>query len=117
MFNSLLLIITVTLSVVLNAQHTVSGTVRVKGERHGWPGINILEKGTEHGTVTDSLGNFSFTVSDGNDTLYISFVGLRSTEVPLRGRHEVMINTKIDCNVDFFDSQAIDVYLSSGVVN
>ncbi|MBN2612000.1 MAG: TonB-dependent receptor [Bacteroidales bacterium] len=45
------------------------------------PGVNIIEKGTQNGTVTDLSGNFSITVSGSEAVLTISSVGYLAEEV------------------------------------
>ena len=64
---------------------TVSGKVTTDtGEP--LPGVNVLEKGTSNGTVTDAAGKYSLSVTDGNVTLIFSFIGYESQEVALSGR-------------------------------
>lgn len=96
-------------------QYKVTGSVIVKGEH--LPGINVVEKGTQNGTTTDPDGNFELTVSDPNAILVASFVGMLTREAPLEGKQHIIIETKWDCIVDFFDAQHVQVYFSSGVVN
>jgi hypothetical protein len=55
-------------------------------------------------------------VSDPNATLVVSFIGLITQEIPLKGRGEVAITMKYDCNKCFFDSQELTIYSSSGVL-
>ena len=59
------------------AQSTVSGKVTSSDDGSALPGVNILEKGTSNGTVSDSDGNFTISVG-ANATLILSFVGFTS---------------------------------------
>ncbi|MCU0421000.1 MAG: SusC/RagA family TonB-linked outer membrane protein, partial [Cyclobacteriaceae bacterium] len=61
---------------------TVTGKVTSADDGSGIPGVNILEKGTSNGTVSDVDGNYSITVGD-NATLVFSFVGYITQEVPV----------------------------------
>ncbi len=61
-------------------QKTVSGKVTSSDDGLAMPGVNILEKGTTNGTVTDSNGEFKIEVS-ANSTLTFSFVGYATQEV------------------------------------
>src|SRR5579864_7958244 len=61
-------------------QKTVSGKVTSSDDGSALPGVNILEKGTSNGTVSDSDGNFTISVGS-NATLVLSFVGFTSQEV------------------------------------
>jgi TonB-linked SusC/RagA family outer membrane protein len=56
------------------------------------PGVNILEKGTTNGTITDTDGNFSLTVTDENAILVFSFMGFLSEEVSVAGKSFIDIS-------------------------
>lgn len=45
------------------------------------PGVNILIKGTQRGTISDSEGRFRLELNDGENTLLFSFVGYKTKEV------------------------------------
>jgi TonB-linked SusC/RagA family outer membrane protein len=68
-----------------NAQHTVQGKIT---DENGDPliGVNVVEKGTMTGTVTNVDGNYEITVSGPNATLNMSFVGYLQEEVAVDGR-------------------------------
>jgi TonB-linked SusC/RagA family outer membrane protein len=76
----LLLFLFLTSFSMLNAQVTVTGTVTGQEDDVPIPGVNIVEKGTNNGTITTADGTYSITVSPGAVLLY-SFVGLISQEV------------------------------------
>ena len=61
---------------------TVTGRVVSKDDNSPLPGVNISEKGTLNGTVTDSDGNFSIKTSD-EATLIFSVIGYKTQEVQL----------------------------------
>jgi TonB-dependent starch-binding outer membrane protein SusC len=50
------------------------------------PGVSIIVKGTTTGTVTDVDGNFSLTLPENAEVLAFSFVGMKTQEIPIRGR-------------------------------
>ena len=64
---------------------TVSGVVK---DDTGEPGIGagVLVKGTTSGTRTDVEGHFSFRADDLNGTLVVSFVGMETQEIPMKGK-------------------------------
>lgn len=66
----------------------VSGTVR-DAAGHSMPGVNVLQKGTTHGTTTDADGRYSFFVAEADAVLIFSFIGYVSQEVALNGRSVV----------------------------
>ena len=57
------------------------------------PGVNILEKGTSNGVVTDFDGNYVITVQE-NATLVFSYVGFNTQEVKVSGRTTVNVTLK-----------------------
>lgn len=55
------------------------------------PGANIVEVGTQTGTVTDVDGEFSLTVSGSDVQLRISFVSYQPVVIDLAGRNEITV--------------------------
>ncbi len=45
------------------------------------PAVNILEKGTSNGTITDVNGNFNIELSGQSNTLIFSFIGYQNYEI------------------------------------
>lgn len=60
---------------------TVSGRVTSGDDGAPIPGVNVLEKGTSNGTVTDSDGRFSIQVNNAGAVLVFSFVGYTTAEM------------------------------------
>jgi TonB-dependent starch-binding outer membrane protein SusC len=63
-------------------QRTITGTVTDQ-EGLVLPGVTIVEKGTVNGTVTNTDGKYSITVSQGAQALIFTFVGMKSQEIAL----------------------------------
>lgn len=72
-----------------NAQQiSVSGNITdPSGE--SVPGVNILEKNTSNGTVSDMDGNYELTVSSSEAILVFSFIGFETQEVNVNGRSQI----------------------------
>ena len=64
---------------------TVSGVVK---DDTGEPviGAGVLVKGTTLGSITDIDGHFSFRADDLNGVLVVSFVGMETQEIPMKGK-------------------------------
>lgn len=64
---------------------TVSGGVK---DDTGEPviGAGVLVKGTTLGTITDIDGHFPFRADDLNGVLVVSFVGMETQEIPMKGK-------------------------------
>lgn len=56
----------------------VSGTVLDKSSVP-LPGVNVIEKGTNNGAVTDFDGNYSISVNEGS-TIVFTFIGMKTAE-------------------------------------
>jgi len=50
------------------------------------PGATVMVKGTTIGTVTDADGNFILRIPSDAQTLQVSFVGMKTQEIPIAGR-------------------------------
>ncbi|MFB6343227.1 SusC/RagA family TonB-linked outer membrane protein [Saccharicrinis sp. FJH62] len=87
-------------SLFLIAGSVFAQTVQVNGKVEeengiGIPGATVMEKGTEHGTITDFDGNFSIEVNE-NATLVFSFIGKVSQEINVKGKREINVILKDD---------------------
>lgn len=71
---------------VLAQDRVVSGKVSSKEDGTALPGVNVLVKGTTNGTVTDSDGRYSLTVSGTGGILVFSFIGFTSEEIEIGER-------------------------------
>jgi TonB-dependent starch-binding outer membrane protein SusC len=76
-------------------QRTISGIVTDEKDG-GLPGVNILEKGTTNGTVTDAYGQFRLTVNNPNAVLVFSFIGYVREEVALTNSETLSIQLTPD---------------------
>lgn len=77
---------------------TVTGQV-IDGENGGLlPGVNVIEKGTSNGTITDFDGNYSITVSNPNAVLVFSYVGFLTYEVNVNGKSVINATLNVDAN-------------------
>lgn len=58
----------------------------------GFPGVNIVVKGTAVGTTTDVEGRYAIDVPDGSTTLVFSFVGYMSQEIEVGSRSVIDVS-------------------------
>lgn len=90
--SSIALFLLMCISFVLTAQDqiTIKGVVL---DQEGLPLIaaNVLETGTQNGTVTNFDGEFELLVSSDAESIKISYIGFQSKVVPLEGRTEFEI--------------------------
>ncbi|WP_460967372.1 SusC/RagA family TonB-linked outer membrane protein [Spirosoma migulaei] len=80
---------------IMVAELTIAGTVSdEKGDV--LPGVSVLLKGTQRGTVTDSKGEFRLAVPNNSAVLVFSFVGYQSQEVAVGNQTTLTIQLKAD---------------------
>ncbi len=65
------------------------------------PGVNILEKGTINGAITDVDGRYALTVASSSSVLNFSFIGYMTREVPVGSQSTIDVvmaqaETKLD---------------------
>lgn len=74
----------------------VSGKVTSADDGMGIPGVNILEKGTNNGAVSDSQGAFTIQVSGPGAVLVFSFVGYATSEVTVGSQTSINVALQVD---------------------
>ncbi|MFD2033410.1 SusC/RagA family TonB-linked outer membrane protein [Belliella marina] len=79
-----------------NQTITIEGVVKEAGNGEPIPGVTIIEKSTNNGTVTDIDGNFSINVSSPNAILLVSFIGFSSQEVSVANKSFIEVSLKED---------------------
>lgn len=73
----------------------VTGKVTSSDDGSPIPGVNILEVGTNNGTVTDGDGNFAIQVG-ANASLSVSFIGYKTQQVAVGTQTNVSIVLETD---------------------
>ncbi|MFW5656185.1 MAG: SusC/RagA family TonB-linked outer membrane protein [Bacteroidota bacterium] len=76
-------------SLVLAQQNEVTGKV-TDPSGMPLPGVNVVEKGTSNGTITNAEGEFRLNVSEGS-RLAISFVGFENIELDVAGQTDLNV--------------------------
>ncbi len=71
------------LQVIFAQTRQITGTVTSGDDGTSIPGVSVVVKGSNLGTITDMDGKFTLRVPQGAKALSISFVGMTSAEVPL----------------------------------
>ena len=82
---------------VIAQNKTLRGSVK---DADGQPliGVNVVEKSTTNGTVTDINGNYSLSVSEGA-TIVFSYIGFSEQEVAWDGRSPLNISLSEDAEL------------------
>ena len=77
-------------------EKTISGTVTDFSDGSPLPGVNILAKGTNTGTVTDVNGYYQISVPDDTEILVFSSVGYLSEEISINGQNVIDVQMAPD---------------------
>jgi TonB-dependent starch-binding outer membrane protein SusC len=93
MKKAILITISVLLTAILSAQQKGS-VIDIAG--NPLPGVNIVEKGTQNGTITNSKGAFSLQLNSADATLVFSFIGYFKIEVHADIQNELSVVMKED---------------------
>ncbi|MBL7965948.1 MAG: SusC/RagA family TonB-linked outer membrane protein [Prolixibacteraceae bacterium] len=56
------------------------------------PGVSVLLKGTNAGTITDAEGNYTLEVPADGKILVFSFVGMKAQEIAIDGKAEISVS-------------------------
>lgn len=82
-------------SLAMAQEQVVTGKLSSGDDNSPIPGVNVVEKGTSNGTVTDADGNYRVSVGK-NATLVFSFVGYTSQEVVVGTQSTINIPLSAD---------------------
>lgn len=80
---------------VIIQSRTVSGQITSQEEGEPLPGVNVIEKGTDNGTVSDVNGEYSLQVTEGA-VLIFSSVGYTTEEIAVGSRSVVDVSMADD---------------------
>ena len=87
------------LGLFINQSHaqnkTITGVVK---DQTGEPliGVNVMEKGTTNGTITDVDGKYSVTVTSQAPVFVFSYIGYLTQEIPVSGKQVVNVTMQED---------------------
>ncbi|XOV94496.1 MAG: SusC/RagA family TonB-linked outer membrane protein [Bacteroidota bacterium] len=85
----------------------ITGRITDNESGDGLPGVNVVEKGTSNGTITDIDGNFAITVPE-SATLTISYVGYEAQEISVSGKS--VINIALNSDVTQLGEVVVTAY-------
>lgn len=74
----------------INAEETVKGKVQ-DDKGNALPGASVALKGTNRGVTTNSEGEFSINIPNGQAVLVVSFIGFNSQEIALANRTNINV--------------------------
>lgn len=102
---SLLFLVTLISSV--QAQQSISGTV-VDNQGVPFPGVTVLEKGTNNGVATDLEGKYTITVSGSDAVLVFSAIGFLTQEVSVG--NQAVLDVTMQADIHELESVVVTGY-------
>ena len=76
-------------------QHAVSGKVTSADDGSSLPGVNVVVKGTQEGTITDMDGNYKIDVPE-SAVLKFSYIGYLDQEIEVGDKTVVNVSMNVD---------------------
>lgn len=74
----------------------ITGKIISNEDGSGLPGVNVIEKGTSNGTVSDLNGKYNLSVKNESSVLVFSAVGFLTEEITPKSRRVINITLKAD---------------------
>jgi TonB-dependent starch-binding outer membrane protein SusC len=87
---------------------TVRGKVTDALDGNSLPGVNIIERGTTTGTVTDVDGNYVLEISGPNATLRFTYIGYLEEEIQVNGRN--VLNVALSASIAMLSEMVVIGY-------
>lgn len=74
---------------------TINGVAK---DQSGEPliGVNVMEKGTSNGTITDAYGKYNLSVKGQKPVLVFSYIGYQTLEIPVSDQKVINVTMKED---------------------
>ena len=91
----------------------IQGKVTFSEDGMGLPGVNVLVKGSNEGTVTDSQGNYEIPVEGTQPTLIFSFIGFTNKELIVKSDQ---LDVQLDTDVSELSEVVVVGYGAEGSV-
>jgi TonB-linked SusC/RagA family outer membrane protein len=89
----ILLVLMSLFSAVSLFSQSITGRILSAEDKQGIPGVNVIIKGTNTGTITDLDGNFSIAAQK-NDVIVVSFVGMQTQEITIKDKSNLVVELK-----------------------
>ena len=83
----------------------VSGRVTSTEDGNGLPGVSIVVKGTQQGTISDADGRYTISVPDNASVLVFSFIGYTTQEILVNDRN--LLDISLSTNMEQLDEVVV----------
>ncbi len=104
---ALIFILCMIVQLTMAQKRSISGVVRDKSTNESIPGVTVLEKGTQNGSISNADGRFELSVNEGA-SLLISYIGMKTLEVKVG--NSSTINVSLESSVEQVDEVVVVGY-------
>ena len=84
------------LSYSLNAQQEIKGVITNSQDGSSVPGVTVVIKGTDLGTISNSNGQYTISLSENDSILVFSSIGFAIKEMNVKGMSEVNVSLETE---------------------
>ncbi len=95
-------------AIIQQDEFVVQGTVISRTDNLALIGVNILEKGTSNGTITDLEGHYTLTVSGPDAIIVFKYIGYKSLEINVNGQS--VIDVVLEEEIEVLDEVVVIGY-------
>ncbi len=84
---------------IINSNHTVNGKIVDSETSEPLPGVNIVLKGTQQGTISDAGGHYTLVIPDDikvTGILAFSYIGYKNIEIRIDNRSRIDVALETD---------------------
>ena len=78
---------------IMAQNRTITGTI-IGEDGFGIPGVNVTQKGTSNGTISDIDGKYSITISNAGTSLLFTYIGMESQEIEIGSQSIINVSMK-----------------------
>jgi len=103
-----LMLISLPLTYVFGQGYTVSGIITEEKNGEPIPGVNVLVKGTEIGTVSDLEGRYRINISENTGILVFTSNGLETKEIEISS--QTILNIVMTTRIGLFEENSVTAF-------
>jgi len=97
-------------TIVAQEKYTITGVVKDANTGETLIGVNIIEKSTSKGTVTNEYGFYSFTLEQGMHTIDISYIGYNTIKEKVNLSNNVTLNINLKESAESLNEVVVSAY-------
>jgi len=97
-------------TIVAQEKYTITGVVKDANTGETLIGVNIIEKSTSKGTVTNEYGFYSFTLEQGMHTIDISYIGYNTIQEKVNLSNNVTLNINLKESAESLNEVVVSAY-------